>query len=206
MNRNVLYALGGGLILVGFYLYLNSTTPAPALAAASGNQAPTVAAAPSPEGSPPLQGMAARLDKHLFILGPDGDVHRFDGSKLAGVKYFAFYYSASWCPPCRAFTPDLVTFYNNFKPAHADFELIFVGQDQSDGDMVNYMKGDSMPWPAVWFQDNDSPEVGAKRYLGPGIPDLVLVDANGNVLANSFDGNRYLGPQHVIDAIQHMVP
>ena len=122
------------------------------------------------------------------------------------MKYFAFYYSASWCPPCRAFTPDLVQFYNEFKPSHPDFELIFVGRDASDGDMVNYMKGDSMPWPAVWFQDNDDRTLNAKQYMGSGIPDLVLVDATGRVLADSFHGGNYVGPRSVMQEIQRMVP
>jgi len=208
VNQNLLYMIGGGLILVGCYFYLNSTimTPAPAPAVTSGQEASQNAVAPSPEPPQPPHGLAAQLDKHLFILGPDGNVHGYDGARLAGVKYFAFYYSASWCPPCRAFTPSLVAFYDGFKPTHPNFELIFVSRDRSDGDMVNYMKGDSMRWPAIWFQENDKPEVGAKRYLGRGIPDLVLVDANGKILANSFDGNRYTGPAHVIESIRQIVP
>ena len=87
----------------------------------------------------------------------DGTPRALNPSKLVGVKYWAFYYSASWCPPCRAFTPDLVSFYNDFKPSHPDFELIFVNDDRSEDDMLNYMKGDSMPWPAVWYSDIENP-------------------------------------------------
>ncbi len=138
-------------------------------------------------------------------MGADGSPHGFDNSKLAGVKYWAFYYSASWCPPCRAFTPELVNFYNEFKPSHPDFELIFVNDDRSDGDMINYMKGDSMPWPAIWYQDIDNPDLNAKKYEGPGIPCLVLVDANGNVLSDSFRNGDYVGPQVVLNDIRNLV-
>ena len=138
-------------------------------------------------------------------MGSDGYPHGFDNAKLAGVRYWAFYYSASWCPPCRSFTPDLVSFYNYFKPSHPDFELIFVNDDNTDGDMISYMKSDSMPWPAIWYQDINNPQLGAKRYQGPGIPCLVLVDANGNVLSDSFRGGQYVGPRVVMDEIRNIV-
>ena len=200
MNNNVGSVLIVLAVLGGFYFYLQSTSSVAEPAPANTTLASVATEAPS------LQGIAARFDKHLFVLGPHGDVHGFDSAKLTGVKYFAFYYSASWCPPCRAFTPDLVQFYNDFKPAHPNFELIFVGRDASDGDMVNYMKSDSMPWPAVWYQDNDDRALNAKQYMGSGIPDLVLVDAYGRILADSFRGGRYVGPRYVMQEIQQVVP
>jgi nucleoredoxin len=147
----------------------------------------------------------AKFANHLLALNSDGDPKAYDDSKLAGVKYVAFYYSASWCPPCRAFTPDLVSFYNGFKPSHPNFELIFVNADRSDGDMINYMKGDSMPWPAVWYADIQNPDLNARQFCGPGIPCLVLVDSNGNVLSDSFRNGNYVGPQQVVDDISSMV-
>jgi nucleoredoxin len=147
----------------------------------------------------------AKFTGHLMALNSNGDPKPFDDSKLAGVQYVAFYYSASWCPPCRAFTPDLVSFYNEFKPAHPNFELIFVNDDRSDGDMINYMKGDSMPWPAVWYADIRNPDLNARQFCGPGIPCLVLVDANGDVLSDSFRGGNYVGPRQVMADIRDMV-
>jgi hypothetical protein len=66
------------------------------------------------------------------------------------------------------------------------------------------MKTDGMTWPAVRFDDID--RVKANQYCGEGIPDLVLVDADGKVLSDSFDGSNYLGPQKVIDDIKSLVP
>ena len=31
---------------------------------------------------------------------------------LDGYKFYAIYFSAHWCPPCRGFTPMLTEFYN----------------------------------------------------------------------------------------------
>jgi nucleoredoxin len=163
--------------------------------------------APKPAPAPQkvvLSGFPAKFQNSLMILD-DGTPRAVDTSTLMGVKYWAFYYSASWCPPCRAFTPDLVSFYRDFKPAHPDFELIFVNDDNNEEDMLNYMKGDSMPWPAVWYSDIDNPELEAKKYCGDGIPCLVLVDADGQVLSDTYQGGQYTDPHHVIDDIRATV-
>jgi len=147
-------------------------------------------------------GLAAKFSYHLVKLD-HGVLKPFDTASLNNVKYFAFYYSASWCPPCRAFTPKLVDFYNSFKPQHPNFELIFVNHDNSADDMLAYMKADAMTWPAARFEDIDGSN--ANQYCGEGIPDLVLVDSDGKVLSNSFQGSDYVGPEKVIDDIKSMV-
>ncbi len=201
MVRNLTYLLGSVLVMTVICLVISLAWPGPS----AGAIATTPSTASSPSGTQPLSPIATKFASHLMALGADGEPHAFDAAKLAGVQYWAFYYSASWCPPCRAFTPDLVSFYNDFKPAHPNFELIFVNDDRSDGDMVNYMKGDAMPWPAVWFADIENPDLNARQYHGPGIPCLVLVDSSGNVLSDSFNGGQYLGPRHVLDDIRSMV-
>lgn len=212
MVRNVILIILGGLMAGGLILSKDAIGSAESLAMqAYGFFFPTPpppaapVAATTPTLQEPLSGIAAKFSDHLLIMGDDGQPHGFDSSKLAGVKYWAFYYSASWCPPCRAFTPDLVSFYRDFKPSHPNFELIFVNFDQSDGDMISYMKADSMPWPAVWYSDIDNPDLAAKKYCGSGIPCLVLVDADGTVLSDTFQGGQYTDPHHVIDDIQSMV-
>lgn len=63
--------------------------------------------------------------------------------------------------------------------------------------MRDYMKADQMPWLALKYELRErNPEL--MRYSGPGIPCLVLVDAAGRVLADSYDGDNYVGPGHVL--------
>jgi nucleoredoxin len=147
-------------------------------------------------------GLGATFSYHLVKLD-HGVLKPIDTASLNNIKYFAFYYSASWCPPCRAFTPKLVDFYNSFKPQHPDFELIFVNHDNSAADMAAYMRTDAMPWPAARFEDIDGSN--ANKYCGDGIPDLVLVDTSGKILSNSFVGSNYVGPSKVLNDITHMV-
>ena len=164
-----------------------------------------VTAAMAVAGSEAITPFLAKFANHLVALNPNGDPTPWDASKLAGVQYIAFYYSASWCPPSRAFTPDLVSFYNEFKPSHPNFEIIFVSDDRSDGDMASYMKTDSMPWPAVRFADVSDPDLNAGQFCGAGIPCLVLVDRNGNVLSDTYRGGAYVGPDPVVGDIRDMV-
>lgn len=126
---------------------------------------------------------------------------RFDDAQLSGTKYYAIYYSASWCPPCRAFTPKLVEFYNRIKPQNPHFELIFVSSDQTEQDMEKYIKGDKMMWPALSFDKKPTNKV-LTSFSGRGIPCLVLVNAEGKVLSHSYEGENYVGPSKVLADIE----
>ena len=115
-------------------------------------------------------------------------------------KYYAFYFTASWCPPCRGFTPSLVDFYTNSEGKKKDFEIIMVSRDEDEKSMEEYMKSASMPWPAITFRSTERMEE-IQKYKGRGIPCLVLVDGEGNVLSHSYEGETYLGPTKVMNDI-----
>ena len=210
MTRNILWAVSVLILLAVIYAayetisdFSDATQTAKEFFYPS-PKTPAPTASATPQKQTPLSGFAAKFQNSLMVMD-NGTPRALDASKLAGVKYWAFYYSASWCPPCRAFTPDLVRFYRDFKPSHPDFELIFVNFDHSEDAMLNYMKSDSMPWPAVWFADIEHPELEAKKYCGEGIPCLVLVDADGQVISDTFQNGQYTDPHHVIADIRATV-
>lgn len=168
---------------------------------------PVAVATPAEASAPVTSGAPSRMQRQL-----SSKLVRLQGGKLgsvntdttlAGVKYYALYYSASWCGPCRQFTPQLVQAYRQLKQKYPQFELVFVSNDRSAGDMAGYMQHDAMPWPALKFDLTQKSEL--MRYAGPGIPCLVLVDAEGKVLADSFQGDNYLGPGHVLRETQKIL-
>ncbi len=97
-------------------------------------------------------------------------------SELGQVQYVVLYYSASWCAPCRQFTPKLVDFYNKTKAKHPEVEIIFVSHDHNASAMEAYMNEEQMPWPAVRFDQIDK---GINKYADEGIPWLVIFDRAG---------------------------
>ena len=118
--------------------------------------------------------------------------------ELAPKQIYGLYFSAHWCGPCRKFTPQLVAYYNQITHDHPEFEIIFVSADKSAEDMATYMRESGMPWPAIEYGKLANVPTLVK-YLGSGIPDLVIVDASGKVLADSFVGGKYVGPASVLD-------
>ena len=117
-------------------------------------------------------------------------------------KFTAIYYSAHWCPPCRAFTPKLVDWYNKFQPKHKEFLLVFASSDQDEAAMLEYMTEMKMPWPAVKF--GEKKESGLDKYASDGIPYLVLINAEGKDLTGK-PGNEWQPPTEVLQKIEEIV-
>ena len=164
---------------------------------------PVALAASAPTPPPPASGVLARELQGAGVgRFQDGRWQPLPAGALEGKRHFAFYYSAHWCPPCRAFTPKLVAFYQSFAASHPDFELVFVSSDHSEADMRKYMQEAGMPWPAVPFAKVKTAHL--PRSTGNGIPCLVLADADGRVLADSYAGATYLGPGKVLKDIGNL--
>jgi len=136
------------------------------------------------------------LDGNLVILDGKG----FRKYELASkpTKYYLFYYTASWCPPCRAFTPSLVKFYNANKPDNGEFEIILVTSDSEEKDMEKYAIDKGMTWPHLKLSKADSFQKKFE-HPGSGIPNLVLTDLEGKLIKTSYEGKRYVGPTVVMD-------
>mmetsp|Transcript_30110 Transcript_30110/g.35012 ORF Transcript_30110/g.35012 Transcript_30110/m.35012 type:complete len:223 (+) Transcript_30110:152-820(+) len=96
---------------------------------------------------------------------------------MKGKDLVLLYFSASWCPPCKKFTPVLSKFYL-FSCIPNNIEIIYVSSD-SDLPSFNTYYG-QMPWKSL-------PAVGTasiKQKLADslkieGIPSLAVFDKNG---------------------------
>lgn len=147
--------------------------------------------------------MQRRLDGKIMRL-QDGTLKPVDAATLGGIKFYGLYFSASWCGPCRQFTPQFVAAYRLIKQKHPEFEVVFVSADHSAGDMMQYVRDDRMPWLALKY-DEARRDGELRRYCGDGIPCLVLVDPAGVVLSDSFEGDNYVGPGKVLADAQRLM-
>jgi nucleoredoxin len=179
-------------------------TPAPAAAATKPVAAAKPAATPAPAGAQTGGTVMQRRLAGKIVRMENGSLKPVDAATLGGIKYYGLYYSASWCGPCRQFTPQFVAAYKQIKQRYPEFEVVFISADRSAGAMADYVKADGMPWLALKY-DEAQRQGELTRYAGPGIPCLVLVDPAGRVVSDSFEGDNYVGPGKVLNDAQRLL-
>jgi nucleoredoxin len=111
---------------------------------------------------------------------------RISTADLVGKK-IGIYFTASWCPPCRAFTPDLVKAYNQLQTEGKPFEVVLVTSDRDKAAMEKYMKDYDMPFVAVPFGDKRIDAL-KKKFTVTGIPKFVVIDDAGQTLSADARG------------------
>jgi nucleoredoxin len=151
---------------------------------------------------------AVAADAHPFLAEKakaliTADAKNADAERVLGKPYTLVYFSAHWCPPCRAFTPELVTWYGKHGGGKA-FELVFVSSDRQAADMIGYMTETKMPWVALRWGASTT-EAMKKKFGGPGIPCLVLLDRDDNVLSHSYRDGKYAGPHAVLQDFEALL-
>ena len=124
----------------------------------------------------------------LGELNPDAD-------------YYAIYYSAHWCGPCRAFTPQLSAFYKSNFEEGGKFDVLFVSSDRSEEDMQKYIEWGDMQFPALNYGIKKSMDE-IMKYKARSIPQLVLIDRKGTIISDSHPEGEFLGPEHVLDELK----
>merc|ERR1719369_1391760 len=80
---------------------------------------------------------------------------------LKGASAVGLYFSASWCPPCRGFTPQLVDSFNGAL-SQKGFRCVLISRDRDQGSFSSYFA--SMPWLALPYEDSDRNEALGSRF------------------------------------------
>ncbi|KAG2426987.1 hypothetical protein HXX76_012771 [Chlamydomonas incerta] len=95
-------------------------------------------------------------------------------------KVSLLYFSASWCPPCRRFTPKLLEAVEKLRAAGKAVEAVFVSGDRDEASMKEYHS--HMTWPALPFSDKKRIAELNMRFEVEGIPTLVVLDEEFKVI------------------------
>jgi len=113
------------------------------------------------------------------IVDKDGQAQSLRG------KAFAMYFSAHWCPPCRAFTPKLAEMYTNNLRAKG-LEIVFVSSDKDESAFKEYYA--EMPWLTLDYSLRKEKEQLSDLLGVKGIPFMVIVGADGEIITK--DGRK----------------
>ena len=139
----------------------------------------------SAEGAGPIVNDTRAVSK---LLGPlllrDGSSSVRTGDALKHARIVGLYFSAHWCPPCRAFTPTLVKCYKAIQHSHGagQFEVIFISSDRTEEDFAKYFA--EMPWLAVAFKDSVQRQKIGRDFGVRSLPTLLLISpSTGKLLA-----------------------
>lgn len=152
----------------------------------------------------PVEQRPSRIAAALRGTLVDASGKPADPAGLEATQVFALYYGASWCGPCRKFSPDLVKFVNRVGPANPRLTVVLMSNDKSDAAMYGYMREEKMPWVAMPLDKLNAQPV-LTGYVKGGIPHLVIVDRQGKILADSYRGKTYIGPMAAMQQLEQIL-
>lgn len=99
-------------------------------------------------------------------------------SELVG-KNVLLYFSAKWCPPCRAFLPKLIEAYHEIKAKDNAFEVIFISSDRDQSSFDEFYA--EMPWLALPFGD-ERKSILQRKFKIKGIPAAIAISPTGQTI------------------------
>lgn len=134
----------------------------------------------------------ARTQKERLAQGkmaPEFSYIADDGKTYLGPqdfkgKFLVIDFWASWCGPCRREIPNLKKDYEAFSGKNVEF--LSVSIDSKESDWRKALDVEKMPWKQVWATDSGKEII--KLYQFTGIPHIVVIDKEGNILERNLRG------------------
>lgn len=100
-------------------------------------------------------------------------------------RYIVFLRGSTTCSITRNFAPSFVQFYKANKPKHPQFEVVYLTVD-SLPDTASFARELGFDWRTVSYENSYIPCV--HPYIDGRMPQLIVMDRDGKVLANGIQG------------------
>lgn len=147
---------------------------------------PIVAASPNQKVSdmaPQFAGAQRRLElpgNRMEIFGTLLDGEKFDPATLAGKVVLVDFW-ATWCGPCVAEIPAMREHYAKYHDR--GFEIVGVSCDDDKDVVEEFVARENIPWPMLHDEGDGRWPPLASHYGLPGIPVMILIGRDGNVVS-----------------------
>jgi len=138
----------------------------------------------------------AKAQKERLALGkkaPEFSYPTPDGNRNLGPqnykgKIVVIDFWASWCGPCRNEIPNVLKAYKKYSNKGVVF--LSVSIDKKRSSWLKALKEENMPWDQV-----NAPKSGKdimKLYQFSGVPYIIIIDREGNIIAKNLRGKHCL--------------
>ncbi|KRX03284.1 Thioredoxin-like fold [Pseudocohnilembus persalinus] len=124
--------------------------------------------------------------KNILQIGVqfEGKNGLLEYNPLKNNKITCLYFSASYSPPCQAFTPLLSEFYNEVNSEDKVLEIILISLDKNKSDFQEYFS--QMNWLAIPFDDSQNrTEKCVQQFQVEQIPKLIPFRPNGQLITKN---------------------
>lgn len=130
-----------------------------------------------------LRTFAVGAEAPLFA-GPSPEGEEISLESLRG-KVVLIDFWASWCGPCRRENPNVVKLYDEYK--EKGFEILAVSLDKTKDRWVKAIADDKLTWLHISDLKGWQSKY-AKQYGVSSIPQTVLLDREGKIMARNLRG------------------
>lgn len=138
-----------------------------------------------------MRGLVRRLElpgNQLELTGTLLDGTELDWESYRGKVVLVDFW-ATWCGPCRMEFPNVLKQYELYHDK--GFEVLGISLDDNKQELESFLEENELPWPNLFSEDEENSGFDhpmATRFGVMGIPQTILVDAEGKVVSLSARG------------------